>query len=88
MGIDFPTQNELLAYKVLSGNQDFKLVAKNISKKLNVDEVIFNDLNGLSQGIGISLDNLCTACITGDYSALKHKPDFKSKRERKTYHDC
>jgi len=83
MGIDFPTQNELLAYKVLSGSQDFKLVAKTISKKLHVDEIIFNDLNGLSQGIGIPLDNLCTACITGDYSALKYKPNFKSKRERK-----
>ena len=88
MGVDFPTQNELLAYKVLSGNQNFKLVGDTIAKKLNVDEIIFNDLNGLSKGIGISLDNLCTACITGDYSALKYKPDFKSKREKKIHHDC
>jgi len=55
-GIDFPTDEELIA----SGH-----TLEEIKKILDVDGIIYQKLEGLKRSIG--LEDLCTACLTGVY---------------------
>lgn len=55
-GIDFPQQEELIAY----GRSD-----EEIAQEIGANEVIYNTLDDFKKAIGI--DDLCTACLTGNY---------------------
>jgi amidophosphoribosyltransferase len=55
-GIDFPRSDQLVAYE--------KNI-KEIAQEIGADTVIYNDIKGLKEAIG--LDDLCTACLTGEY---------------------
>lgn len=55
-GIDFPRQEELVAW----GKTD-----EEISRALEADGVIYNSVEDLKNAIG--MDDLCTACLTGQY---------------------
>jgi len=82
-GIDFPTQKELLAYRICKGIKDLDEINRRIAKHIGVSFLGYNDVENLSRGIGIPLSQLCLSCTTGDYSCLKRKPKFKTRREMK-----
>jgi amidophosphoribosyltransferase len=60
-GIDFPHRNQLIAHEKN---------LKEIATEIGADEVIYNELSDLKQAIGI--DDLCDACLTGDYPIKNH----------------
>jgi len=80
-GIDFPTQRELLAYRVCEDTKDLDEINKKIARHIGVSFLGYNDVDGLSRGIGIPKDQLCLSCTTGDYSCLKRTPRFKTRKE-------
>jgi len=82
-GIDFPTQNELLAYRICKGINDLHEINRKIAKHIGVSFLGYNDVETLSRGIGIPTSQLCLSCTTGDYSCLKRKPRFKTRKEMK-----
>ncbi|VVB65963.1 Glutamine--fructose-6-phosphate aminotransferase [isomerizing] [Candidatus Gugararchaeum adminiculabundum] len=59
MGIDFPTGEELIAHN----NKSIEA----ISKELGVDSLTYMDIEGLVEAIGIPKNELCMACLNGDY---------------------
>jgi len=82
-GIDFPTQKELLAYRICKGIKDLDEINRRIARHIGVSFLGYNDVENLSRGIGIPLSQLCLSCTTGDYSCLKRRPKFKTRREMK-----
>ena len=82
-GIDFPTQKELLAYRICKGMKDINEINKKIARHIGVSFLGYNDVENLSRGIGIPTSQLCLSCTTGDYSCLKRKPRFKTRKEMK-----
>jgi amidophosphoribosyltransferase len=84
-GIDFPSQEELIAYQQ-TVNYDDSLtmeVGPRVSKIIGADYLVYNDIPNLSDAIGISSQELCFSCSTGDYSPLGIKPIFKSREQTK-----
>jgi len=84
MGIDFPSQEELLAYRVCGTAQKIDDINKRIAEEIRVKFLGYNDTTGLSSGIGLPKDHLCLACTTGDYSCLKHWPKFRAREEMRS----
>jgi amidophosphoribosyltransferase len=82
-GIDFPSQQELLAFQFAKNEKSSKKVGENIAKIIGADEVIFNDTENLAIGIGLKENELCFSCSTGDYSSLGIKPNFNKKYQIK-----
>ena len=74
MGVDFPSREELLAYRVARDETDIEAIGAKVAKSLGIDELHYNDIDGLSEAIGLPKDSLCFACINGDYSKLGVKP--------------
>jgi amidophosphoribosyltransferase len=81
-GIDFPSQEELLAFKY-SRNESAVEAAASISKVVGADYVAYNTTTNLARAIGISKRELCFTCSSGDYSSLGITPIFKSRQEVK-----
>jgi amidophosphoribosyltransferase len=82
-GIDFPTQKELVAYQSGDNSQNIEEVNKRVADIIKTEFVGYNDLDGLYEGIGLPKNELCTSCITGDYSCLKNKPKVDKKKLEK-----
>jgi amidophosphoribosyltransferase len=82
-GIDFPSQEELLAFQFAKNEKSSKKVGENIAKIIGADEVIFNDTENLAIGIGLKENELCFSCSTGDYTSLGIKPNFNTKYQIK-----
>ncbi len=77
-GIDFPIQSELVAFQ--------EKTPEGIRKKLAVDGLTYQSLEGLKKAIGVP--GLCTACLDGDYpteipDALRAKLETARSTERK-----
>ena len=83
-GIDFPTQEELLAYRASGTTKKLEDVNRTVGKHVGVSFLGYNDAENLSEGIGIPRSQLCLSCTTGDYSCLKRKPRFKTREEMKS----
>ncbi len=81
-GIDFPSQEELLAFKH-SRNDGFFDAASSVSKVLGADYLAYNTTTSLARAIGISKKELCFTCSSGDYSNLGITPIFRSRRQVK-----
>ncbi|MEM3955650.1 MAG: amidophosphoribosyltransferase [Candidatus Bathyarchaeia archaeon] len=81
MGIDFPSQEELLVYRVCGISKSLEEINRKVAEYIGASFVGYNDVDGLSRGIGLPKDQICLACTTGDYSCLKRKPVFKSREE-------
>jgi len=60
-GIDFPREEQLIA---------FGKSLDEIAESIGADKVVYNDISGLKEAIGIH--DLCTACLTGDYPTAMH----------------
>lgn len=82
-GIDFPTQEELLVYRICKTIQNTDEINMKISKEIGVDFLGYNNVEGLCKGIGLTPDQLCLSCTTGDYSCLKYPPKNKTREEMK-----
>lgn len=82
-GIDFPSQQELIAYQQAGEEGSNTDIASKVSKVIGADYVAYNDTLNLSNAIGISSEDLCFSCSTGDYSPLGIKPIFKSRAQTK-----
>ncbi|MEM1587007.1 MAG: amidophosphoribosyltransferase [Candidatus Bathyarchaeia archaeon] len=81
MGIDFPSQEELLVYRICGASKSLEEINRRVAEYISASFVGYNDVDGLSRGIGLPKGQLCLACTTGDYSCLKFKPKFKSREE-------
>ncbi|HEU4823116.1 MAG TPA: amidophosphoribosyltransferase [Nitrososphaeraceae archaeon] len=82
-GIDFPSQDELLAYREAMNEKSEINIAFKISQRIGADYVGYNDTSNLAKAIGLPETELCFTCSTGDYSPLGIKPTFKSRAEMK-----
>ncbi|MGH9933584.1 MAG: amidophosphoribosyltransferase [Nitrososphaerales archaeon] len=81
-GIDFPSQEELLAHRVTNGNGQ-ENVGELVAKSIGADFVGYNDTDNLGQAIGLPRDELCFTCSTGNYASLGIKPLFKTRAQMK-----
>ncbi len=63
-GIDFPRSEQLVAY----GKS-----VEEIAEDIGADGLVYNDVNGLKEAIG--MQDLCAACLTGDYPTTTHGVD-------------
>lgn len=74
MGVDFPTKEELIAGKLEKQypNQPDKVVEK-ICEFIGADSLGFQTIDGLVEAINGSCEELCLACLNGDYP-LKQIP--------------
>ena len=80
MGVDFPSREELLAYRVARDETDVEAIGAKVARSLGVEELHYNDIDGLAEAIGLPKESLCFACINGDYSKLglvKPKKEMK-----------
>jgi amidophosphoribosyltransferase len=82
-GIDFPSQDELLAYREAMNEKSEVNIAYRICQSIGADYVGYNDTSNLAKAIGLPKSELCFTCSTGDYSPLGIKPIFKSREEMK-----
>jgi amidophosphoribosyltransferase len=83
-GIDFPSQQELLAFHHTEDKaKPDGDVASSIAKSIGADYVAYNDTYNLAEAIGIPEDDLCFSCSNGNYSPLGIKPLFKSREQVK-----
>jgi amidophosphoribosyltransferase len=85
-GIDFPSQEELLAYREAMHESSNTIIASRVSKFIGADFTAYNDTSNLAKAIGISEEELCFTCSSGDYSSLGIKPVFRSRQEMKGNH--
>lgn len=60
-GVDFPTKQELISSNMNSAQ---------IAEYVGADSVTFMDIDSLSEAIGIEPNNLCLACLNGEYPTL------------------
>ena len=82
-GIDFPSQNELLAYQQSNGDISKTDLEAKVSRVIGADFVVYNHTSNLADAIGLPKEELCFTCTTGDYSSLGLKPIFKTREEMK-----
>ena len=66
MGIDFPTTSELIAgrFKNIYGEENY---IEEIRKKIGADSLRYQIIDDLVSAIGKSKNQLCMACLTGEY---------------------
>ena len=81
-GIDFPSQEELVAYQQ-DGADDFSRIGQRVAGVIGADNVAYNDTTNLAQAIGMPERELCFTCSTGDYTSLGVQPVFKTRIEMK-----
>ena len=65
MGIDFPTRDELIAGR-LQGLYGEKYLEE-IQKNTGSDTLLYQTIDGLTEAIGKNRNQLCLACLTGQY---------------------
>jgi amidophosphoribosyltransferase len=75
-GIDFPSQEELIAFQVAKNELDSEIIGSKVARIIGADEVCYNDNINLAKGIGLQKNELCFSCSSGDYTPLGIKPDF------------
>jgi amidophosphoribosyltransferase len=80
-GIDFPSQDELLAFQ--NQKQDDGNIESKVAESIGADKVIYNDTITLAQAIGIDEKELCFSCSTGNYKPLGIKPIFRTRAQVK-----
>ncbi len=83
MGIDFPTHKELLATRVDGDHVNIPELNIKVAREIGLDGLGYNDLTGLSEGIGLGQDEMCFACVTGVYLGLKKDPVIRTREEMK-----
>lgn len=67
MGIDFPNKTDLIASR---------MEVEDIRKFIGADSLGYQTLEGLVEATGMRREELCLACLTGDYP-LRKSPDLE-----------
>lgn len=78
-GIDFPSQEELIAFQVAKNDSGLESIGNKVSQIIGANTVLYNDSLTLAKGIGLKKSELCFSCSTGDYTPLGIKPNFNLK---------
>ena len=79
-GIDMSTVSELLVPKFEKkphSGEISKETCKKIAKEMGADSLIYQTIEGLIKAIGFPKNELCAACITGEYPTLWGKKLIK-----------
>ncbi|MBI3466412.1 MAG: amidophosphoribosyltransferase [Planctomycetes bacterium] len=66
-GIDMSTINELFAPKFLKGEPLTDEIQAEMARQLGADSLRYLPVESISRAIGFDSDELCQACITGEY---------------------
>ena len=82
-GIDFPSQEELIAYQHGAMEESNATIGSRVSQVIGADYVAYNDTTNLAKAIGMPEEELCFTCSTGNYSSLGIRPEFKSRIQMK-----
>lgn len=82
-GIDFPSQEELIAYQHGATEQSNFTIGMRVAKVIEADNVAYNDTANLARAIGMPEEELCFTCSTGNYTSLGITPVFKSRIDMK-----
>jgi amidophosphoribosyltransferase len=62
-GIDFADYHELIAWR----NRNAENLEKAVAREIGADSVVFQSIEGLVEASGFKKDELCLACLNGDY---------------------
>ncbi len=76
-GIDFPTKKELIANQY--NKKDFE---QEFAKLINADTAVFQTLDGLVDAIGFKENELCLACLNGNYPTKGGKKLAKEAKKK------
>jgi amidophosphoribosyltransferase len=82
-GIDFPSQEELVAYQQGSVEESHSVIGSRVAQVIGADYVAYNDTANLARAIGMPEEELCFTCSTGNYAPLGIRPTFKSRIQMK-----
>ncbi len=82
-GIDFPSQDELIAYQQGITEGSSNNIGSSVAQVIGADYVGYNDTANLAKAIGIAEEELCFTCSTGNYAPLGIRPVFKSRIQMK-----
>jgi amidophosphoribosyltransferase len=82
-GIDFPSQEELVAYQQGSVEESHSVIGSRVAQVIGADYVGYNDTANLAKAIGMPEEELCFTCSTGNYAPLGIRPTFKSRIQMK-----
>src|SRR5919108_1057460 len=82
-GIDFPSQDELIAYQHGATEGSSNKIGSNVAQVIGADSVGYNDTTTLAKAIGMPEEELCFTCSTGNYGPLGIRPMFKSRAQMK-----
>jgi amidophosphoribosyltransferase len=82
-GIDFPSQEELVAYQQGSAEESHSVIGSRVAQVIGADYVAYNDTANLAKAIGMPEEELCFTCSTGNYAPLGIRPVFKSRIQMK-----
>jgi amidophosphoribosyltransferase len=82
-GIDFPSQEELVAYQHGSDEQNNSKIGARVAQVIGSEYVAYNDTANLAKAIGMPEEELCFTCSTGNYAPLGIRPVFKSRIQMK-----
>ena len=82
-GIDFPSQEELVAYQHGAAEDSNVTIGARVSQVIGADHVAYNDTSNLAKAIGMPEEELCFTCSTGNYASLGIRPTFKSRIQMK-----
>jgi len=82
-GIDFPSQEELIAYQHGAAEESNATIGSRVSQVIGADYVAYNDTVNLAKAIGMPEEELCFTCSTGNYASLGIRPAFKSRIQMK-----
>jgi amidophosphoribosyltransferase len=82
-GIDFPSQDELIAYQQGATEDSSTRIGSHVAQVVGADYVGYNDTANLADAIGMPEEELCFTCSTGNYAPLGIRPVFKSRIQMK-----
>jgi len=66
-GIDMSTVRELFAPRFMKGLVPTEQELQNMASELGADSLYYLPVDAVARCIGLDVDSLCQACITGEY---------------------
>jgi amidophosphoribosyltransferase len=76
-GIDFADRSQLIACRGLGINAKIEEIEEVVAKSIGADSVKYLPMESLIRGIGLPKENVCSACLDGDYPTF-----FGQKRSK------
>ena len=73
----------MVAYQHSATEDSNATIGTRVSQVIGADHVAYNDTANLAKAIGISEEERCFTCSTGNYAPLGIRPTFKSRIQMK-----